>query len=45
MGFEVAAQGDFDGDGVLSTFTITGTIDPVTQKITLTPLFQHDPDE
>ncbi|MFT3764357.1 MAG: hypothetical protein QM820_02360 [Minicystis sp.] len=43
MGFEVAAQGDSDGDGVRSTYTITGTIDPITGDIVLTPLFTDLP--
>lgn len=45
MGFEVVAQGDFDDDGVYSTFTIAATFDPVQGEFTLSPVFQHDPTE
>jgi hypothetical protein len=43
MGFEVSAEGDYDGNGVYSLFTIAGTFDPAQGAITLSPLFQHDP--
>jgi len=42
-GFEVAVQGDSDGDYIYSTYTITGTVDPTTKQIVLTPLFTHQP--
>ena len=42
-GFEISAQGDVDSDAVISTFAIAGVIDPVTGKLTLTPLFAHNP--
>jgi hypothetical protein len=44
-GFEVSAQGDDDGDGIFSTFSIAGTLDPQTGSFTASPLFQHDPAE
>jgi hypothetical protein len=44
-GFEVAAQGDYDDNGIYSTFTIAGTFDPTQGTFTLSPLFQHDPQE
>jgi hypothetical protein len=34
-GFEVAAEGDLDGDGKTSLFTMTGIIDPTTGTLTL----------
>jgi hypothetical protein len=36
-GFEVAAEGDLDGDGVTSLFTRTGVIDPKTQSVKMAP--------
>jgi hypothetical protein len=45
MGFEVAAQGDVDNNGVFSTFTLAVTIDPATGQISTSPLFQHNPQE
>ncbi len=36
-GFEVAAEGDLDGDGKTSLFTMTGTIDPSTGSLELAP--------
>lgn len=36
-GFEVAAEGDLDGDGVTSLFTRTGVIDPKTHSVKLAP--------
>lgn len=45
MGFEVTAQGDVDDDGVFSTFSIAGTFDPVSGQFSLSPVFQHDPQE
>jgi hypothetical protein len=36
-GFEVAAEGDLDGDGKTSLFTITGTVDPQTQRLEVAP--------
>lgn len=32
-GFEVSAEGDLDGDGVTSLFTLTGTVDKATQSL------------
>ena len=43
FGFEVAAQGDSDANGIFSTYTIAGTIDPSTGKLTLSPIFEHLP--
>ncbi len=34
-GFEIAAEGDLDGDGKTSLFTMTGIIDPTTGTLTL----------
>src|SRR6185437_6988509 len=34
-GFEVAAEGDLDGDGTTSLFTITGNVDPGTSAVSL----------
>jgi hypothetical protein len=45
MGFEVTAQGDGDGDGVFSTFAIAATFDPTTGQFSLSPIFEHNPDE
>lgn len=42
-GFEVSAQGDHDGDSILSTLTIAGTLDPQTGTFTLSPILEHDP--
>ncbi len=36
-GFEASAEGDLDGDGVTSLFTRTGTIDPRTEQVVLSP--------
>lgn len=33
-GFEAAAKGDLDGDGIYSTFTLTGKIDGATKTLT-----------
>jgi hypothetical protein len=42
-GFEVAAEGDQDGDGKTSLFTVTGTIDPTSGDLTLaTTVFASD---
>jgi hypothetical protein len=38
-GFEAAAEGDLNGDGKTSLFTITGKVDPTTKSVTLSPLF------
>jgi hypothetical protein len=38
-GFEASAEGDLDGDGVTSLFTRTGTLDPRTNQIELSPTF------
>ena len=35
-GFEAAAQGDVDGDGVRSTFALTGDVNTSTQELKLT---------
>lgn len=32
-GFEAAARGDLDGDTVLSTFTLTGKVDPASKTV------------
>ena len=32
-GFEIAAEGDLDGDGVTSLFTLIGTVDPKTDMV------------
>ncbi|APR87306.1 Dipeptide-binding ABC transporter [Minicystis rosea] len=45
MGFEVTARGDVDDDGVFSTFSIAGTLDPMSGQFSLSPVFQHDPQE
>jgi hypothetical protein len=43
FGFEAAAVGDLDGDGVTSLFTRTGRIDPRTGNVVLSPeLFVAD---
>jgi hypothetical protein len=36
-GFEVSAEGDLDADGQTSLFTRTGTVDPKTQQLKLSP--------
>ncbi len=36
-GFEVAAEGDLDGDGKTSLFTMTGTVDPRTKLLRRNP--------
>lgn len=42
-GFEVSAEGDLDGDGKTSLFTRTGTLDPSTDTVVLSPqLFISD---
>lgn len=41
-GFEVAAEGDLDGDGQTSLLTRTGTIDPQTGVLTLSPEIWSD---
>jgi hypothetical protein len=41
-GFEVAAEGDLDGDGNTSLFTITGTVDPKTSTVRIGKLFVVD---
>jgi hypothetical protein len=41
-GFEIAAEGDLDGDGETSLFTMTGRVDPKTQAVILAPsIFSH----
>jgi hypothetical protein len=42
-GFEVSAQGDWNANGVDSTFTIAGTWDATTHAVTLSPLFEAKP--
>lgn len=45
-GFEVSAEGDLDGDGKTSLFTLTGKIDPKRGFVVLNPdLFVSDEDE
>jgi type IV pilus assembly protein PilA len=45
-GFEAAAQGDIDGDGILSTYTLVGDIDATTQTIArATKIFVHQEGE
>jgi len=41
-GFEVAAEGDLDGDGITSLFTITGQFDPTWNSVLLSSLFAVD---
>ena len=36
-GFEVAAEGDLDGDGKTSLITITAAIDPITGRLEVAP--------
>lgn len=45
QGFEVTAQGDWNDDGVFSTFTIAGRVDPERGEFSLSPVFEHQPDE
>jgi len=42
--FEVAAQGDADGDGTTSTFSIRGVIGADGEMV-IQPIFQHQPEE
>jgi hypothetical protein len=44
-GFEVSAEGDLDGDGVTSLFTITGKVDKVSKTVKLAPLWSVDEGE
>lgn len=44
-GFEVSAEGDVDGDGKTSFFSIVGTIDPKTGELTRKPMFMDTPFE
>jgi hypothetical protein len=45
-GFEVSAEGDLDGDGVTSLFTMTGKVDSATKSVRLaTELFVADETE
>jgi hypothetical protein len=45
-GFEISAEGDLDGDGVTSLFTMTGKVDPTTKSVRLsTELFIADEKE
>ncbi len=42
-GFEASAEGDLDGDGHTSLFTLTGTVDPVTGHLRIaSPVFSAD---
>jgi len=42
-GFEVAAEGDLDGDGKTSLFTLTGNVDPATGQVsTASTIFAID---
>lgn len=44
-GFEVTAEGDTNGDVITSMFSIAGTLDPQTGTITLSSMFEYQPDE
>ncbi len=44
-GFEVTAEGDTNGDIITSMFSIAGTLDPQTGTITLSSMFEYQPDE
>ncbi|MCA9621976.1 MAG: hypothetical protein KC731_23285, partial [Myxococcales bacterium] len=44
-GFEASAEGDLDGDGVTSFFSIVGRIDPKTNTIVRSEIFTDLPDE
>lgn len=44
-GFEASAEGDLDGDGTTSLFTITGKVDKVTRTVKLSPMWSDDEDE
>ena len=41
-GFEASAEGDLDGDGITSLFTIVGTVDAQTGRLRKAPIFISD---
>jgi hypothetical protein len=41
-GFEIAAEGDLDGDGVTSLFTLVGVVDPKTDMVRLSKQIWSD---
>ena len=43
-GFEISAQGDTDGDGVLATFAILGSIN-ANNELVLVPMYENNPEE
>lgn len=44
-GFEVSAQGDYDGNGVRSTFLVAGLKDPKTGWFTVSGVSSFSPNE
>lgn len=44
-GLRGRCPGDVDANGVFSTFAIAGTFDHATGQFTLSPVFEHDPEE